>query len=51
MVAILGRLYEDQDTPLSTVVSETYHDTLAQWHGWLVSNTFAVRGTWAPLRW
>ncbi|GLC37748.1 hypothetical protein PLESTB_001472800 [Pleodorina starrii] len=48
--AILRRLHDDPDTPLGTVVSETYSATLMQFHGFFASSAFSLAFKFVPSR-
>lgn len=50
VTALLLRLTQDREVPLSTAASETYYATLHQYHGWLVTGTFTVALKLVPSR-
>ncbi|KAG2439185.1 hypothetical protein HXX76_004549 [Chlamydomonas incerta] len=48
--ALLRRIHDDDATPLSTAVDETYRATLMQFHGFFVSNAFWLAFKFVPSR-
>ena len=50
VLKLLERLMEDQDVSLSTAATETYYETLQQYHGWIVTGTFTVALQLVPSR-
>lgn len=50
ITALLSRLLENPTISLSEAASETYYETLQQYHGWIVTGTFTVALKLCPSR-
>lgn len=50
VTALLNRLVDQPAEPLSTVVKETYSQTLSKYHGYVVSCAFAMAFAFVPTR-